>query len=427
VTDERLEQLFREFLAQQRLPEYLAVARRIRERLGPLGVVIEIGSASGGTLALWGEVGASDVLLVSVDVQQGPEACYSDDALRRAVNGKRLALVRGDSRLAGTAEAVAQALNRAPADLLFIDGDHRAAVVRSDLRTYAAYVRNGGIVAFHDIVSHPGFRDVRVHELWWELRARFPDSTEEILEAPDQTWGGIGLLTMGPDVRSYLLGQDPIPVFINNFNRLKSTRALADWVAHLAGVRVVILDNNSDWGPLLEWYQRCPFDVRRLGANLGQRAPWISGVVEGVTVSHYVVTDPDLAMEGCPPDVLKVLALGLDQYPWATKAGVGLELADIPARYPSRDLVLGIERPYWQDRLDGRFFRAAVDTTFALYRSGEDPLSGPALRSDRPYVARHLPWYVIPGTLDEEERHYLRTADPRFSSGTSHTKGAYDV
>jgi len=427
VTNERLEQLFHEFGAQQRLAEYLAVARRIRERFELLRVVIEIGSAAGGTLALWSELATPDALLVSVDVRQGPEACYSDEALRSAAMGRRVALIRADSRLPGTREAVAQALGHSQADLLFLDGQHQAAVVRSDLRTYAPCVRDGGIVAFHDIALHPGLREVRVHELWWELRARFPDFTEEILESPDQTWGGIGLLTMGPAVRGYMARPEPIPVFINNFNRLTSTRALADWVAHLAGVRVVILDNNSDWGPLLEWYQRCPFEVRRLGANLGQRAPWVSGAVEGVTTAHYVVTDPDLTMEGCPRDVLRVLAEGLDQYSWAQKAGVGLEIDDIPVDYPSRDLVLEIERQYWQDRLDGRFFRAAVDTTFALYHAGEDPPCGPALRSDRPYVARHLPWYVTRRTLDEEERHFLRTADPRFSSGTSHTRALYEA
>ncbi|MGH9200229.1 MAG: hypothetical protein ACRD2A_03225 [Vicinamibacterales bacterium] len=143
--------------------------------------------------------------------------------------------------------------------------------------------------------------------------------------------------------------------------------------------------------------------------------------------SHYVVTDPDLSMEGCPHDVLEVLADGLRTFPWARKAGVGLEIDDIPAGYPSRDLILRIEREYWTNRLDQRFFRAAVDTTFALYRAGVDPPLGPAVRADRPYVARHLPWYVTSSNLDEEERHYLRTADLRFSSGTSHTKQAYAV
>jgi hypothetical protein len=167
--------------------------------------------------------------------------------------------------------------------------------------------------------------------------------------------------------------------------------------------------------------------VRSLGANLGHRAPWISGAVGGVTTPYYVVTDADLAMDGCPKDVLEQLVDGLTRFPWATKAGVGLEIEDIPSEYPSRDMILGIEHQYWAHRLDARFFHAAVDTTFALYRAGEDPPCAPALRMDRPYVAKHLPWYVCQSTLDDEERHYLLTADPRFSSGTSHTKTRYQL
>jgi predicted O-methyltransferase YrrM len=424
---DRLESLFREFAAQQRLHEYLAVAERIRARLGGLGTVLEVGTAAGGTLALWAELSEPAALLVAVDLPQGPQPAYSDEALRRAAAGRRLALVRRDSRLPETRHAVLQALGPRQADFLFIDGSYRAAVVRSDLRSYGPFVRNGGLVAFHDVVVHPGMPDVRVHELWWELRARFPHLCEDVREAPDQDWGGIGLLTMTSEVRAYISAPERVPIFINNFNRLTSTRALAEWAAGLPGARVVILDNGSDWVPLLEWYERCPFEVRHLGRNYGHRAPWTCGAVQGVAAAHYVVTDPDLDMGTCPTDVLDVLVQGMARYPWAKKAGVGLELEDIPAGYPSHQFVRAAERPYWRHRLDERFFRAAVDTTFAVYRAGAEPPCAPALRSDRPYVARHLPWYVTPETLTDEERHYLRSAEPRFSSGTAHTRRGYGV
>ncbi|MGH9200228.1 MAG: class I SAM-dependent methyltransferase [Vicinamibacterales bacterium] len=278
--NDRLADLFREFHAQQRLPEYVAVANRLRERLGVLNAVIEIGVAAGGTLALWAELSAPTGVLIAVDVPSGPEPCYSDEGLRRAAAGRPLVLVRGDSRSPGIQETVSRALGPGRyADFLFIDGGHQAAVVHSDLRTYALLVRDGGLVGFHDIVLHPGLRDVRVHELWGELRARFPAHVEEILEAPDQDWAGIGLLTMAPEVRAYLSAPEPVPIFINNFNRLTSTRALASWVAELPGTRVIILDNDSDWPPVLEWYEHCPFEVRKLRANLGNghhgfAAPW---------------------------------------------------------------------------------------------------------------------------------------------------------
>jgi predicted O-methyltransferase YrrM len=422
---ERLTQLFQQFHAQQRLPEYLAFADRLGTRLNALNTAIEIGSSAGGTLALLAELSAPDALLVAVDLPQSADQRHSNVALAAAAAGRRFVIARSDSRSAEAIATVAGAVGDAGADVLFIDGGHQAAVVRSDLRTYTRFVRDGGIVAFHDIVVHPEFPDVRVHELWAELRTRFPGEVEEIVEAADQTWGGIGLLTVGPEVRAYLSQPELTPIFINNFNRLTSTRAMAEWIGGVRGARAIILDNASDWPPLLAWYERCPVEVRRLGNNLGHRAPWLSGAVGGVTASHYVVTDPDLAMNGCPADVLEVLADALSRFPWATKAGVGLEIGDLPERYPSREFVLDIEQRYWTDRLDARFFRAPIDTTFAVYRAGEDPPCAPAVRADRPYVARHLPWYVTPENLDNEERHYLRSADLRFSSGTAHTKDAY--
>ena len=121
MTDARLTQLFTEFRAQQRLPEYLAIGRRLNARLGPLQAVIEIGSAAGGTLALWAELAAPEALLVAVDLPLGADACYSDATLQRAAAGRHLIPVRADSRSPATRDAVLQALAGRQVDLLFVD------------------------------------------------------------------------------------------------------------------------------------------------------------------------------------------------------------------------------------------------------------------------------------------------------------------
>jgi len=46
-------------------------------------------------------------------------------------------------------------LNGEPLDFLFIDGDHTYEGVKRDFEMYSPLVRNGGIIAFHDIVKHP--------------------------------------------------------------------------------------------------------------------------------------------------------------------------------------------------------------------------------------------------------------------------------
>ena len=49
-----------------------------------------------------------------------------------------------------------------------------------------------------------------------------------------------------------------------------------------------------------------------------------------------------------------------------------------------------------------------IDTTFAVYRKdGPQGHYGPAIRANRPYTARHLPWYWDPANLDKEQKQYL--------------------
>jgi len=69
------------------------------------------------------------------------------------------------------------------------------------------------------------------------------------------------------------------------------------------------------------------------------------------------------------------------------------------------------ETQFWSEKKDSLFYRAPIDTTFALYRPyvrGGSWLK--ALRSDAPYLARHLPWYQDPNHLDEEEAYYQNQA-----------------
>jgi hypothetical protein len=122
----------------------------------------------------------------------------------------------------------------------------------------------------------------------------------------------------------------------------------------------------------------------------------------------YVVTDSDLSLANCPKDVLDVLIEGFSVMPQAVKVGLSLEIDDLPE--PMRARVRGWELQFWSDPVNDRFIRALVDTTFALYpihqNHADSMLTGPALRTNRPYTARHLPWYLDGANLPEEEAFY---------------------
>lgn len=212
-----------------------------------------------------------------------------------------------------------------------------------------------------------------------------------------------------------------IPVFINVFNRLTTTRRLADQVACLPDAVPIIIDNASTWQPLLDWYDACHYEVVRLQQNLGHHAPW--NVLGNQTTSFvqrwgqpfYVVTDCDLDIGDCPADLLDVLAVPFGWKKHIEKSGLGLRIDDLP---PWQSAVVKWESRWWQNPADdARFFHAAVDTTFAMYRDGR-PFSTlmkvvgvKATRTAPPYIARHLPWYLDAENLDEENENYFRTAN----------------
>lgn len=197
-----------------------------------------------------------------------------------------------------------------------------------------------------------------------------------------------------------------------------------EYVHKLPNAVPIIVDNNSSYPPLLDWFHEVQSDIRivRHPENVGHRVAWLSGTIvygnrhrRRFGSDYYVQTDYDLDLNNCPLDVLDVLIGGYQKFknrpPYVVKAGVGLEVNDIPPDAIFSDLVLEWERKFWMGRLDDRFFNAGIDTTFAIYHC-DNPIDFTddnyhnAVRSDRPYVARHVPWYYTMDNLTDEIRYY---------------------
>lgn len=159
-------------------------------------VVMEIGTANGGTLFLATRVAKPDATIISLDLPDGkfgggyPEwkiPYYSSFAL----SGQKLHLLRADSHAASSLENVKKILNGREIDYLFIDGDHTYEGVKQDFEMYSPFVRKGGLIAFHDIVIHPGSTDVAT--LWHELKHQYDH--REYVNDWNQGRFGVGILT----------------------------------------------------------------------------------------------------------------------------------------------------------------------------------------------------------------------------------------
>lgn len=199
-----------------------------------------------------------------------------------------------------------------------------------------------------------------------------------------------------------------IPIYINNFNWLTSTRRMVEYLRAIPEADPIIVDNASTYPRLLEWYEsQCPVRVVRLPTNThGIRGVW-DAVMDLPKKDYFVVTDSDLSLEGVPRDMLDVLQAGLERHGDVAKCGLSIETKDVPDGYPMRGHVLDWEQQFWRRRRDRQFWEADIETTFAMYRGRRWQFCySPSLRADRPYTARHLPWYLTPRTMDDEARYY---------------------
>lgn len=219
-------------------------------------------------------------------------------------------------------------------------------------------------------------------------------------------------------VKSQDLRPGETPVFVTVRDRLSPLADLVTRLESLSGVRIYLVDNDSTYPPLLDYLSRSRHSVVRLGANLGARAAWITGLVQELGYDrNYVVTDPDVVPdEGCPDDFLDHFACLLDRYPDVGRVGFGLRLDDLPGELRRTQDVRTWESQFWETEREPGVYIADIDTTFALYRAGQPVRGSLALRTGSPYVARHLAWYDDPDDPDEEERYYRDHADRTINS-----------
>ena len=201
-----------------------------------------------------------------------------------------------------------------------------------------------------------------------------------------------------------------VPIFVVCRDKVTPLRQLINWLEVAGCSNIFLVDNASTYPPLLDWYESCGHAVVRLAENMGPfEAIWGGDLLQRYAKGlRYIVTDSDVVPDAlCPLDAIDVFGWCLDRYPVYAKAGFGLRIDDLPADLPATPRVLAWERQFWARRIDHGLFHAKIDTTFALYRSGQMFTRHPAIRTGPPYVAAHTPWYVHPGRRTAEEQYYV--------------------
>lgn len=207
-----------------------------------------------------------------------------------------------------------------------------------------------------------------------------------------------------------------IPIFINARDRFEVMEKLVNWLLDADYRNIVILDNNSTYPKLLEYYLELEkissVKIFRLKENFGYKALWKSNILEKLNISTpYVYTDPDvIPSENCPKDFVRHLYEILISNKEFRKVGPSIIWEDIT--FFDKKTMQKLESDFeTQAPINKNLCYANIDTTFALYSNTRSYSFRFSLRTLKDMRVRHLPWYADYDNLPEDEKYYIEHAD----------------
>lgn len=176
---------------------------------------------------------------------------------------------------------------------------------------------------------------------------------------------------------------------------------------------ITIVDCASTYIPLLRRYDTLPDGIDIVSCtNLGPRAAW-AVCFEMMQSGPYVVSDGDLDISEFTKDALTQMRIRLESQTHLIKVGACLRIDDLPDTELA-ERARSHEAQFWTRRMGSGspHFAADIDTTFAVYRYPSWGGYGPSERCEFA-MARHLAWYLQPGSVPADYQHYLKRVDPK--------------
>ncbi|MGI9301940.1 MAG: O-methyltransferase [Gammaproteobacteria bacterium] len=156
-------------------------------------VIVEIGTANGGTCFLWANLASKKV--ISCDLKHSELSRNFYSAFPPPDSTCEVTLLTGDSHQQAMKDRLLRELDGERIDFLFIDGDHTELGVERDYHMYRDFVRPDGLIAFHDIVEKQPLASNQVYHFWKRLREK--TDTKEFIDDADQCGFGIGIVRHG--------------------------------------------------------------------------------------------------------------------------------------------------------------------------------------------------------------------------------------
>lgn len=187
------------FGAMQKPEEFTPLYDMVEQREPK--VIVEIGFGKGGTAWAWSKLSSVDKLVV-IDLPAGPFGGSSSAEIQAKIQfianntQAKVSYVAGHSQNSECLAALKEILAGDEVDFLWIDGDHTHIGVKADFLTYKELVKEGGLIAFHDIALHSPESKCEVRAFWDEVKdSGIPsEKYSEFIFPSEPSWGGIGII-----------------------------------------------------------------------------------------------------------------------------------------------------------------------------------------------------------------------------------------
>jgi len=208
---------------------------------------------------------------------------------------------------------------------------------------------------------------------------------------------------------------EKVKAFIVNRNLLTTLTNTVEFLKKESRVDIIIFDQQSTYPPLLDYYKNSGVSVVFSNDNDGPYNVWKGQLNPYFNDSPYIVTDSDCLYDTVPDDWFDKMLEALNNNP-VLKVGFSLEINDLPDTYMGNS-ARGWETGYWHSK-NQYGWQSPIDTTFALYKPHSSHDINPAIRLDRPYCIKHVPWYLTKENITEEWLYYLEHASSASSWGS---------
>lgn len=220
-----------------------------------------------------------------------------------------------------------------------------------------------------------------------------------------------------------------IPIVIQNKDRLYPLKKVIEGLHRRKYFNIIVIDNQSTYPPLLEWYPNSGVDVFynnvpetkydtgtfAVLSGKASYAPYINHPkFSEIVKDYYVLTDSDVVLVDSVPEnfIEDIINLHKKYNNTKHKIGLGLKIDDLPLHLPLAQRAYNTESQYWENKIEDTEFEiyaAPIDTTFAVYIPESVPGWGNnCFRLGGKYVAQHIPWYYDTNNLPDDEKYYLK-------------------